>query len=145
MTWSYSQDPSISTKDEVRFYVGDTDDTDQQVQNEEIEWAITETASARGAAALVARAIAAKYARLADQSVGDLRFSYSQRQEHYTDLAERLELQEGRRFMSEMYAGGISESEKRSVESNTDRVSPNFTIGMHDNPGSDTDREEFCE
>ena len=144
MSWVYSGDPGFSDKDQVRFQVGDTDGTDQQVSDEEIEWAITETASTRGAAAIIARAIAAKYARLTDMSVGDLRQSYSQRQEHYTELAERLERQEGLRSLNDMYAGGISESDKETQEEDTDRVSPNFKIGMHDNPGSSTDTEDVC-
>jgi len=30
------------------------------------------------------------------------------------------------------YAGGISRSDKTSVETNSDRVEPGFRVGMHD-------------
>lgn len=144
MTWSYSENPSFSEKDEVRFYIGDTDSSDQQLSNEEIEWAITQATSTRGAGAICARALASKYARLSDIAIGDLRQAYSQRQDHYTDMAKRLDALEARRGITSIYAGGISESDKESVKENTDRVTPNFSIGMHDNPGSETDSEDVC-
>ena len=135
MTWAYSGDPSVSTKDEVRFLIGDTDTTDQQISDEEITYAIANAGSTKLAAAIVARAIAAKYARFVSKSVGDLSIQYAQRQQHYHDLADILQA-EGNLVSVAPYAGGISVADKTAQESDTDRVLPSFTKGMHDGDGS---------
>lgn len=132
MTWTYSSNPSASDLDEVRFLVGDTDTTSQLVTNEEITYAVAEEGDNLSAAARVAKAIAAKFARKVDRTVGDLRISYSQRQKHYMDLAAELKARSDIGAAAP-YAGGLSIAEKESVRENTDRVRPSFTKGMHDN------------
>lgn len=135
MTWSYSHDPATSDKDAVRFLVGDTDSSEQLISDEEIQFALKEEPNVRRAAAFVARAIAAKFAREADRSVGDLRIAYSQRSRGFYDLADRLEADASRRtnvLRAMPYAGGISVADKESVEDDTDRVRPSFAKGMHD-------------
>lgn len=100
MTWSYSGDPASSPRDEVRFLVGDTVAASPQVSDEEIDYVLTLHGARAGysnyeAAAVVARAIAAKYAMKMDKSVGGLSISYSQRHDHYVSLSEALEEQAG--------------------------------------------------
>lgn len=144
MTWTYSGNPSASTRDEVRFLVGDTDTADQLAQDEEIAYAVAQEANARAAAARVARAIAAKFARKADKSVGDLRISYKQQYDNYIALADEL-TRDAAIYGAMPYAGGISESDKDSVEDDSDRVNPSFKRGMHDNPGVPTDNDDICD
>lgn len=91
MAWSYSGNPAASAQDEVRFLVGDTDTADQQISDEEIAYALAETGNVvYDAAAMVARAIAAKWAKKADKSVGGLSINYSQKHDRYVGLAEAL-------------------------------------------------------
>jgi len=90
MTWSY--DSSLTTdKDKVRFYIGDTDQTDQLLQDEELSFLLTEMSNVLLAAAYAAKAIAAKFSRQADKAVGDLRISLSQKAQAYVSLAADLE------------------------------------------------------
>ncbi|MBW2084440.1 MAG: hypothetical protein JRI54_00190 [Deltaproteobacteria bacterium] len=90
MTWSY--DSSLSTdKDKVRFHIGDTDETDQLLQDEEITYLLTETTNVLLAASRAAKAITAKFSRQADKAVGDLRISLSQKAKTYMALATDLE------------------------------------------------------
>ncbi len=131
MSWSYSGDPSSSDKDAVRFLIGDTDTNNQLLQDEEINYLLTTQGSVYAAAAEAAMSIAAKFARLADQTVGDLRISYSQRAEAYKALADSLSRRGDLKFV-EPYAGGISKSDKESVELDTDRVEPAFERGQFD-------------
>lgn len=134
MSWSYSGDPSNSTRDAVRFLIGDTDTNDQQLSNEELDYLLTTYSSDKYAAAIAAvRALIAKFARLADKAVGDLRISYSQRLKHYQQLISNLQLQAATvGGLAEPYAGGISVSDKDSVEEDTDREPPAFTKDLHD-------------
>jgi hypothetical protein len=92
MAWTYSGDPASSVKDQVRFLVGDTDSTDQLLQDAEILYVITEAGSSVYQAAHdAAYAIASKFSRMAtSKSVGDLSLSYSDRAKAYFELANEL-------------------------------------------------------
>ena len=79
MSWTYSRDPSVSDRDKVRFLIGDTDVDDQLISDEEIDWLLTEESSVTSASVRACETVAAKFARLADKSVGDLRLSLSQK------------------------------------------------------------------
>lgn len=134
MTWTYSGDPSSTSRDAVRFLIGDTDNTSQLVTDEEIAYILTQEGSASSAAARVCRSLAAKYARFMDQSVGDLNISYSQRFKQFSEMAAKLESDASSRT-GIPYAGGISQTDKDSRESDTDRILPVSKVGAHDYPG----------
>jgi hypothetical protein len=118
--------------------VGDTDSTDQLVSDEEITYSVTTTGTTLLAAGGVAAAIAAKFARKADRSVGDLSISYSQRYDHYLALSKDLIASANDPMAGTLtprpYSGGISVSDKDTRERDNDRVQPNFRRGLHDNP-----------
>lgn len=92
MTWTYTGDPSVSTRDQIRFLIGDTDSTDPLLQDEEIEWTLTNAGgSIYQAAHDLCYALGSKFARLAtSKSVGDLSLSYQNRSDAFMKQAERL-------------------------------------------------------
>lgn len=134
MTWTYSGDPGLSQKDEVRFLVGDTDPNEQLVTDEEIEYALSQEGSVRAAAVVVCESIQASLAKRVDKAAGAVRVSLSQKAEHYAKLCERLKSRLA--LSAAAYAGGISRADKESNRSDTDRVKPAFRRGMHDNHGA---------
>lgn len=138
MTWEYSGDPSTSGKDEVRFLVGDTDDGDPQMQDEEIEFLLTRYGDATTAAGAAARALAGKYTRAVTKAVGDLRIEYSDRAKAYRELAKFLTSSTGggSTIRPLAYAGGVSIDDKRANVLDTDRVSPAFVRGRDDYEGA---------
>lgn len=147
MAWSYSGDPSTSDKDAVRFLIGDTDITDQQMQDEEITFLLTLYGGNIYTAAIVAaRSLASKYARFPDVRIGDYSTSNSQRFNAYLALAKQLEQTQTAGLIHKVkpYAGGISIADKQQDEQNTDRVRPAFTRNDMTFPGTsdDFDREE---
>lgn len=139
MSWSYGNSPSTSATDAVRFLVGDTDTNDQLVTNEEVAYAIASTSSSVQAAAMLARALQAKFARQADKAVGDLRISASQRADAFMALAEQLESSAAVGAVPVPVAGGISILDKHAAEDDTDRVQPAFTKGGFTYPGTADD------
>jgi len=143
--WTYTGDPSANNKDEVRFLIGDTDNTDQIVTDEEITYAIAQESNNTLAAIRVVRAVIGKYAKKVDKAVGDLKISSSQMVEHYKDLLLYLEEQRLHADPPMPFAGGISISQKDTVEADSDRVEPSFTKGMHDNPEHSDKKDEYCE
>lgn len=119
-----------AAKDQVRLMIGDTDVSDALLQDEEIAFLLTQSASNVNAAAVRAcEAVAAKFARLADTQVDDVRVSLSQRAKGYREMAATLRGQIATSVS--LFAGGVSVSAKTSTEEDTDRVPPIFTRDMH--------------
>lgn len=134
MTWTY--DPSqLSTSAfmQVRFMIGDTLTGDQQIQDEEIQFALTLDPSIWRVAATCCRSIAAQLSRQADSVQGELRTLYSSRSKAYATRAASYENTAVARGGGLPYAGGISIADKLQQEQNSDRVDPQFQIGMDDN------------
>jgi hypothetical protein len=136
MTWEYDN-PSASSKDAVRFLIGDTDDNDHQLEDEEIDYLVTRYGDADAAAVAGARALASKYARLAvsEKDVGDLKIVYRDRSQGYYDLAAALLKQSGGSTLRPRpVATGITQSGRDDAEANDDRLAEQFDVGMDDIP-----------
>lgn len=115
MAWTY--DPTVlgietveERRNSVRFLVGDTDTADQQIQDEEIVFALGQTGqNVYYAGAFVAETIAAKFARLVTSEVDrTLRVRYSDMQGQYRALAQDLREQAMRVGGLGVSAGGIN-------------------------------------
>lgn len=131
--WTYSGDPNSTPKDAVRFLVGDTVETDQQVMDPEIAFALSQRRSPYGAASIVCRSLASKLAREADTVDKDIRTTLSQRSKAYMLMAADYDTQASVRGGGVPYAGGISIADRSAQIANTDRVQPQYNIGMQDN------------
>jgi len=151
MTWTYTGDPNDSARDAIRFLVGDTDSTDQLITDEEIAWVNAEVSGSAAAtthlyraAARTAHAIAAKFTRLADQQIGDLRVAMSQKANAARILAASLDdLAASDSAVPIAYAGGVSVANKTSQEQDDDRVKPFFETDQFSNttdPGAGPSR-----
>ena len=150
MTWTYSGDPATNARDSIRFLIGDTDTNDQLINDEEIAWinnqltgSDTATTALYNAAYRGCVTIASKFSRLADQSVGDLKVSMSQKAKAYREQAAYLLEMAGREGSTPTpYAGGITISDKEVDWDNTGLVRPGFFKGQFDdtrdgNPSTD--------
>jgi hypothetical protein len=140
VAWTYSENPSSSNKDFVRWQIGDTDSSDQKLQDGEINGALTLYGNKFKAAAECCRAIAAKLARKVSSAVGDLRAELQQEREAYMELADQFELGLGKRVKP--FAGGISRSQKEAVQDDTDRVTPWASRNQFDYGSADQDIEK---
>lgn len=89
--WTYSGDPASSTKDMVRFLIGDTQDKDPLVYDPEILSAIAQRTSAYGAAAMICGSLAARYAREANTSTRDMSDQLSQKSAAYRAMVKDYE------------------------------------------------------
>ena len=144
MAWSYDPTDLNTTTasgrlNTVRLLVGDTDTVDQQVQNEEVNFSLSENGNnVYYSGAWIARIIGSKYSRRVDTELsGSLKASYSDLATHYRTLAENLEYQGKTSGASVgVLAGGISKTKVEAVRSNTDRVSGSFRRDRFKNPPS---------
>ena len=129
MSWSYTGDPTSSSKDTVRFLVGDTVSTAPRISDEEIAFNISlAPSSIYLAAAYSADGIAARSASSVDKSVGDLKLSYSQQATAFRELANNLRRRATLNTVP-VYVGGISVSDKAANDSDGDTVQPGIKIG----------------
>lgn len=91
MSWTYDVTQlTTSTLMQIRLEIGDTDSTDPLMQDEEINYAIGVESSTQAAAAKCCEALARKFARLADITLGPSKVAMSQRFEQYQTLAKQL-------------------------------------------------------
>lgn len=142
MSWSYSASDLTTTTsagriNTVRLLVGDTDTTDQLVQNEEITFALSQTGdNVYYAAVWICRAIAAKFSRMVTTQLdGALSANYSDKAKQYTQLAIQIEAQ-GKKTSGKalgISAGGISVAAMDLANATTDRVTPAFGVTQFDN------------
>ena len=142
MAWSY--DPtnldtttSAGRLNTVRLLVGDTDTTDQQVQNEEIVFALTETNNnIYAASSWIARTIASQYSRRVNTTLdGALSADYTDLAAQYFKLAEDLEYRgKTNGAVLGVAAGGLTISDINAVRANTNRVEGSFRRDRFRNP-----------
>ncbi len=132
MSWSYSGDPSASQRDELRFKIGDTDPTNPELQDEELDYIITNISSSgtynvlKGCMVAL-RAIVAKYKALCDEKVADVDVKWSQRFKEAKQALQLYTEEHSKAALTGAYAGGISVGDKRSQQNNPDRTIPKFT------------------
>lgn len=127
MTWSYT-DPSASTKDEVRFYIGDTDINDQLITDEEINWSLTQYDTPQLAGALVLRGLIAKLSRYVNNSVGGVSVSAGDMAKAFLDRVRELDPNGVTKNSVAVLPsfGGLSIAGKDNLLDNEDAVQPFF-------------------
>lgn len=134
MAWTYSGNPSSTTKDAVRFLVGDTVATEPLATDEEIAWALSIQTDIHNASALVARSIATKFATMkVSVKIGPIAEEYGNRAEFYSNRAKELESYVSQIMALDIYAGGISKTDRDNVDPDKQT---SFSIGMTDNTGA---------
>lgn len=135
MEWTYSGKPANSTRDAVRFTVGDVDPEDKQLGDQEVEYLLSKNGDSILLASIEAcNILAAKYARLVDKNFSDTSENLGTRYQHYLDLAKRLKSEMGSSPSSPAtaFVGGLSEGGKEIYTQDDDIVQPAFTRGLHD-------------
>jgi len=139
MTATYSGNPSTTTKDAVRFLVQDTDVTTSGVvrlQDEEINWVLTQQTNVFLAAAECADIIAAYWAKIQNTRIGPLNIQRGQAVPFYQALAEAL------RRTAQRWGGGaavfypVNDIKYQNTNNGNGGPQHIFCIGQDDFPGS---------
>ena len=123
----------------TRLLVGDTQTLDQQVQDEEVTFALSQNNNnIYFAGGWVARVISSKYSRKVNTELsGALKADYSDLASQYSTLADSLEYQgKTSGAVIGVLAGGITVARTAAVRANTNRVKPAFRKGQFNNPQS---------
>lgn len=93
MSWTFGNDPVNSRLDRIRIIIGDTEPSEPLIDDETLLWIISNEPNDLLAASKAASIIAARFARQADISVGDLAVKFSQLADSFTELADRLAME----------------------------------------------------
>jgi len=118
-----------TTRDKVRFLIQDTVVASAMLQDEEIDFMLTEYPNYKLAAANCADVLSSKFSGMAEEkTIGNLKLTYRDKSKKYADLANRLRMQASKVVLP--YAGGISQTDKESIEDDDDRVKPAFSRDM---------------
>jgi hypothetical protein len=97
MAWTYiPAQLATSSLFQVRFLIGDTDESDPLLTDEEINFLLAELGSASSTAIASCENLSAKYARQVDTHLGPSTVKASQRTKQFTELAARLTKQFGK-------------------------------------------------
>lgn len=135
--WSYDPDNlATSTRDQVRFLLGDTDPEEPLLSDAEVDYLVSTEGVAQQAAAIGAERLAARYARETSRSMGSLSISADQKSRHFRELAEQLRQELATRAGAPWAA--ITTTRKDALEDDTSLVDKNFRIGMFDDPAATT-------
>lgn len=144
MTFTYSGDPSTSTRNYVRFLLSDTVSTDALFSDEELNYVISEwNGDAYEAARECAEILISRFAREADstsKSVGDISVSesYASKITHYKELAASIMMRKMRKHPPKPFAN--AESLKSTDDRSIDDYNTDFYVGITDNPNSSYDQ-----
>lgn len=108
----------------VRYLVGDTDTTDEQLTDDEINFTLSvKNNNIYLSASMVAQSLAAKYSRFVDTELeGMLKEDYSQKSEQYYKLAAGLRLQ------------GVREGLTVGIPTIPTTQTPEFTVKQFEYP-----------
>ena len=94
MSWTYSGLPGTSLLDELRFYIQDTDEAYQLLQDEELNFLLDTYMPIYGSTlavgAMACEVLAARFAREVDTSADGVSVSLSQLMDRYNSLAASL-------------------------------------------------------
>jgi hypothetical protein len=90
----YEGDPATNPQDAVRFYAGDTNPDDPQYSGAEVDFALAQGGTNRGAAALLMEMLARNLMREADYSEGPVSEQLQQRSKNLLETAQSLRDQE---------------------------------------------------
>lgn len=126
-TYTYSGDPSTSTKDQVRFLAQATgeDKATGFVSDEEIAWLLTQEPNPYLAAAMVADRVSSYFGAQRSKTVGPLTISGQDQARNYALLAQTL------RSQASLWSGGGDVGPQWVGDSTPSEL---FTIGMNDYP-----------
>lgn len=132
MAFTYEGNLAGSEKDQVRFLVGDTDETEFFLHDDEITWLISQWAqkgSIYYTASMAAESIAAKFAREVSLTSDSQTVGTSELQQKYLDLASRLmRMHETLLTGGNVDMGGVLAGEQPDPTV----TSPAFGTRMHD-------------
>lgn len=119
---------------QVRLEIADTDTNAQLLQDEEINQAVSVERNMWGAAARCCEIISRQMLRKADVQIGSrgVRLTYTTAAQQYLEMAQKLRAKAI--GTAAPWAGGISTSDRETLEADTSRVQPIFTKKAGTNP-----------
>lgn len=125
-------DPTNNAVDRVRILVGDIDPSDVELDEVLYQYFLDVNSDDENLAAVQAlKALVAKYAKACEEVVGDVEVKFKERYEGYSDLLDKFLKDPSFGILGtiQLYAGGLSFTEKRTDALDSDLRGSPFTVG----------------
>ena len=133
MTFSYDETNLGVELNKIRLYIGDMDEDNPLLQDEEIISVQADVSGFKATVAACCRLICAQLARRVDYKLSLLSEKASTLYDRYKALAERYEAMGS---VSYPWSGSIFRADKEAVEDDITLVEPLFKRGVHKHPGT---------
>ena len=130
MSFSYDSTKLDKELNKIRLYLGDTDENDPLLQDEEVKLIQDDKTTFTKRVAACCRLICAQLARRVDYRLSLLSEKAGLMYERYKDQADRYEVMGS---LSYPWAASVDVDLKEANEDDSSIVQPKFTKGMHDN------------
>lgn len=130
MTFSYDETALDVELNRIRLELGDTDEDDILLQDEEIAQVQSEQDSFYKRVATCCRLICATIARKVDYKLSLLSENLSRLYERYSEMEKKFSAMAS---FNHPWIGSIKKDLKEDVEADTDLVKPRFKRGLMDN------------
>lgn len=132
---SFTYDPALrEDKDQVRFLVGDTNESKAKFQDEEIAWVLRTEENVYTASASLCERLVVAAGSVKSKKIGDLSITYDPM--FYARLAGQLRARGAGNQVP--FAGGISVSDKLRTQQDADNTAPSVFRRLDDNPAAPT-------
>jgi len=133
MSFSYDETKLDKEMNVIRLYLGDTDENDPLLQDEEIVFIQGKKTTLTKRIAACCRLICAQLARKVDYKLSLLSEKAGVKYERYKDQADRYEAMGS---LSYPWAASVDVALKEANEDDTSVVQPKFKKGQMDHPGT---------
>lgn len=130
--WTYGGDPSKSSRDAVRFLVGDTMRERPLLDDREIDYILSDTTNTTLAAARACEALWSRFMGLADYTVGNVSKKYGSLADKFKARSEEFRARVSERALVSFPATLVSE--KRTLQADPELAPPQFAVGLADSP-----------
>ena len=133
MTFSYDSDDLVTELNKIRLWIGDVDEDDAFLQDEEIAYVQDDSSTFLKRVAACCRLICAKIARKVDYKLSLLTEQASKIYDRYKAMAVRFEAGSSRSYP---WTGSVDVALKKANEDDTSLVKPKIRKGLMDYRGS---------
>lgn len=132
MGWSYGGGQNLDTnpRDALRVIIDDINQDTPLIQDEVLDYLLSQSRSLYAAAAAACDILATRFAGDVDTSIGKVSVSYARRSQAYSERAAALRRRASSVAGAFILSGGHSYAQKAAALANPDEIPPAFSVGM---------------
>ena len=132
MRWTYGGNPAASSRDAVRWHVGDTDERRKLLDDREIDYALVQYPNELLAAAECALALSGRFTSKSNVTVGSVSKSLGDVAKKYREHAD--ELRRRACVLAGVSFPATNRTDREALVADTETINPELGVGLGDSP-----------